>query len=100
MGRGKVPTARELCLSAALVSTIVQNAVMGKAWFLPGEKRNGNEYYPSCAHPQGEPQLLKKEEQFIPSSAGSSESVPIGFQMLPWYLCFSGRKKKKSAYYT
>lgn len=63
-GRSKGPTAKELSLSAAVVGTIVRNALTGKAWFLPGKKTNGNGYHRSHAHPQGEPQLLKKEEQF------------------------------------
>lgn len=102
-GRGKGPTAKELSLSAALVGTTVRNALTGKAWILPGKKKNRNGYHRSHAHPQGEPELLKKEEQFIPPWAGFGESAPTGFQLVPWYLCqyqacFWQQKKKCLAY--
>lgn len=53
----------------------------------PRKAPNGNGYHQSHAHPQGELQLLKKEEKFIPAYAGFSESAPTGFQLMPWYLC-------------
>jgi len=99
-GRGKGPTAKELSLSAAIVGTIAQNALTGKAWFLPGKNPNGNRYHHPRAPSQGEPHLLEKGEQFVPSCAGFRASAPVGWQLVPWYLrryqaCSWQKKKKK-----